>query len=214
MDRYGRATEPESQPTQDPAGARDAPRPPSVLRTALGVLFSIGVLALATWLISLTVGGFAYATKLAGVPGTFVATRCHTTGAGKARVRTCRGTFTSVDGGLVDHSASIDNANVDVGKPAQLRRESGGGYTQPRAATAALEVAGTFGIVAGAAVLLCVPCVMVRRVRIGDGVPVGTNPPPWGFLLRLLPGLFAGFLVLAALSLVAALLIGVVGALI
>jgi hypothetical protein len=176
-----------------------------VPRTAAGVLFAIGVIALAAWLMSMVLGGFSYAVGLSGTPGTFTAAHCHTVGVGRGSTRICTGTFTSADGRVVDTRAHIKNARVYVGKPVGLRRKEDGGYTQPGWTSASMDLAVAFATIAGAAFLLVAPCVMARRVVIEDGVPLRAHPQPWGTLLPLLVCLVAIFLPAAMLSALAGL---------
>src|SRR5262249_41602264 len=109
--------------------------------------------------------------------------------------------------GPADTAARITNARVHVGRPTTLRRKVDGGYAQSGAANAALDLAGVLGIVSLAALALLVLCIMPRSVRVENDVPLSSNPQPWGTLIPLLLGVFAGFLALAALCGVAAVLL-------
>ncbi|WP_433182428.1 hypothetical protein [Actinoallomurus sp. CA-150999] len=96
---------------------------------------------------------------------------------------------------------------MHVGRPTTLRRKPDGRYAQTGAAIAVLDAAGVLGIVSLAALALLVLCVMPRSVRVENDVPLSSNPQPWGTLIPLLLGVFAGFLALAALCGVAAVLL-------
>ncbi|MCO5970904.1 hypothetical protein [Actinoallomurus soli] len=165
---------------------------------AAGVLGAIGVLALAGWLVTFPLDDFRYSSGMAGTPGTFTAAQCHKTGTGKG-TRVCTGTFVAAHGGFVDPSARIRGARVDVGKPAQLRRRSDGGYVQPGPRSAGMNLAAAFGIVSLAAFLLVVLCVSPNGVSAGGYKRLRKNPPPWGTLLSVLVPVFGTALGLAAL---------------
>jgi hypothetical protein len=168
------------------------------------VLFAVGVLALAGWLMSFPVDGFRYTAGLSGTPGTFTAAHCHTYGSGRTSERVCTGTFTSADGRLTDTKAHISNGRIDVGKHARLRRRPDGGYVQPGLGKAILDLAAAFGIVGGAAFLLMALCATPGRVA--PNIPLRANPRPWGTLLFLFALLGGGCLFAALLFYMVAIL--------
>ncbi|GAA0329491.1 hypothetical protein NE235_24445 [Actinoallomurus spadix] len=175
-----------------------------------GVLAAIGVLALAGWLLTFPLGDFRYSSGMSGTPGTFTAAQCHTTGAGKNEKRVCTGTFVAAKGGIVDGSARISDARVDVGKPVKLRRRPDGGYVHPGAMNAGMNLATAFGIVSLAAFLLVVLCVSPGRVSAGSYKRLRKNPPPWGTLLTVLVPVFGVSLALAALCAVVGFLLSLI----
>ncbi|MFK0294903.1 hypothetical protein ACIQU6_31135 [Streptomyces sp. NPDC090442] len=183
------------------AGSRAVPEKPSWTLTAVGVLLTAGVLALAAWLMSFAWPAFAYHAALAGTPGNLTSAHCYVTGRGKHTKRECAGTFTALTGTFTDTSAHLYDAVRDTGGgPMRLQRRSDGGYTQPDPARAALILAVVFGIVSGAAALLVFVCVGPRRVTVEKGVPLRANPPPWGVLLLVLSRLAVAAAAAVALS--------------
>jgi hypothetical protein len=119
-----------------------------------GAVFTVLVALLATaFAAALVVVGPAddlrYDTGTAGTPGTFTATRCWTTSAGKTDEDHCLGTFTSTDGSVVIQSLELDNTGASVGHPITVRRDSNGtDYHVPSFANSAFDVAVCLGILA------------------------------------------------------------------
>ncbi|MFB7669653.1 hypothetical protein ACFC1R_38130 [Kitasatospora sp. NPDC056138] len=205
MGRHAAGAE-SAEGTEGTEGDRDAERVPaqdpgpSWTLTAVGALFAVGVLVLAGWLLRFPADEFRYTAGMAGTPGTFTAAHCHTVGSGKSSHRECQGRFVPHDGSPADPTAHISNARVDVGKPAELRRTDGGGYVQPGASNAAMDLAAIFGILCGAAFLLLFPVVGPRKVQVEKGIGPRANPQPWGTLIPLVFGLFLTFLIAAGLT--------------
>ncbi|WP_345357302.1 hypothetical protein [Actinoallomurus liliacearum] len=200
---------------RDGGSARTAARPERgagsvtgpALRGVAGVLVAIGVLVLAGRLMLFPFDGFRYAAGLAGTTGTFTAAQCHTVPSGYGSRRDCTGTFVPARGGAVDHVVRVTATRVHVGGSMTMRRRSDGGYAQPGLSNAALGLAGVFGIGSLAALALLVLCVLPRRVRLEPGVPIRSNPRPWGTLLPLLGWSFAVLAGTTVLCFVAAILV-------
>jgi hypothetical protein len=174
--------------------------PVGVLLTAGGVLAAVGVIALAGWLLTFPLGDLRYTSGVSGTPGTFTAVRCHTTGADEGSTRVCTGTFVAAEGGFTDRTAQVRDADIDVGRPATLRRRPDGGYVQASPASAGKDLAAAFGIISLAAFLLVALCVSPPGVSAGGWKRLRANRAPWGTLLTVLVPLFGASLALAALS--------------
>ncbi|UKY47764.1 hypothetical protein [Streptomyces inhibens] len=185
---------------------------PSRAFNAIGALLVLGIISLAGLLLRMPLNDFRYATALSGTPGTFSATHCHTVPAGRGTSRACTGTFVAADGGFTDRAAHLTDARIKLGKPISLQRESDGSYIRPLAAGAALDLAGAFAIVWGAAFLLVMVCVgWSSKVSVSGGLPLRLNRRPGGTVLTLLGWLYIGSGAAAVLSAAAGIVIAIAG---
>ncbi|GAA5190700.1 hypothetical protein GCM10023322_46480 [Rugosimonospora acidiphila] len=212
---------PGTGPTGVPPGPYGTPpprptRPPSIPFTVIGVLFSAGVIVLAVWLVGMVIGGFRASLGWSGTSGTFTASVCeHQSGSRGGGHDRCSGTFRSADGAIVDTGAIADvRPNFTSGESEKLQRKPDGDYVETRAADAWEDAFVIFLMVGIAAWLLFLPCAAVGKVRVEKGVPLRSNPQPWGTLLPLLAWTGLGFVALSCLTLFAMLLFLLISALV
>jgi hypothetical protein len=140
-----------------PNGWQVPPRPGSIGNSpALAVaviLLAVGIVTvlLAVW----PVRDFFYDTKMAGTPGTYVASSCAYDRTIKNDPYICTGTFTSTDGSLVVPDVQLADSGVVVGRPTPLVREWGGTmWNQPSFAHATMDAAWGLSFLAGLALVL------------------------------------------------------------
>ncbi|MEU9125801.1 hypothetical protein AB0C96_39340 [Streptomyces sp. NPDC048506] len=171
----------------------------------------LGIIAVAGLLLRMPLNGFRYQTGMSGMFGTFSATHCHTVPAGRCTSRACTGTFVAADRGFTDRTAHITDAHIELGKPIQLQREPDGSYIRPLASGAALDLAGVFGIVTGAAFLSVMVFVGTSRVPVGGDAPIRSNPRSRPTVLPLLVCVLIASGAAAVLAFVVAIVIVLTG---